>query len=102
MKKPPGGGLSRWTGYCGSGYKHAYQRRARSVRNARLKLLLMISGGIAIVVLSFLATLYAIDRYDAHRSPDDIRTSNAKAVITALEKYRAAKGSYPVLAGRPL
>jgi hypothetical protein len=68
----------------------------------KMRIVANVFGGIAIVVLSFFATLYAIDYYDAHLSPDAIRASNAKAVMAALAKYHAAKGSYPVIAGGPM
>jgi hypothetical protein len=60
-------------------------------------------GGVAIVVLSFFATLYFLDYLAAPRnSADAIRASTAKAVMAALEKYRAAKGSYPIIPDAPL
>jgi hypothetical protein len=68
----------------------------------KMRIVANILGGIAVVAFSFFATLYAIDYYDSRRSPDEIRTRNAKAVMAALEKYRAAKGSYPVIPDRPI
>jgi type II secretory pathway pseudopilin PulG len=57
-----------------------------------------IAGAIAIVVVSFFATLIALD-YAGFPNPteDQVRARNAKQVMAALEKYRAVKGTYPVL-----
>src|SRR4051812_20869030 len=59
-------------------------------------LLLRVAGGLAIVVVFFFGTLFALD-YMGWGSPDSIRASNAKAIMEALQKYRTAKGAYPVL-----
>jgi hypothetical protein len=59
-------------------------------------LLLRIAGGLAIVVVFFFGTLFALD-YMGWGSPDSIRASNAKAIMEALQKYRAAKGAYPLI-----
>jgi len=59
-----------------------------------------IAGAIAVVAVSFFITLIVLDYigYPAP-TPDQMRASNAKQIMAALEKYRAAKGAYPVLAG---
>jgi hypothetical protein len=53
-------------------------------------------GALAIVLVSFLATLYVLDSLD----PDVIKKKNASAIITALERYYAANGAYPILSVR--
>lgn len=57
-----------------------------------------IAGAIAIVVVSFFATLVILD-YVGYPAPsaDQVRAGNAKQIMAALEKHRAAKGAYPVL-----
>jgi hypothetical protein len=67
-----------------------------------MRIVSLVIGGIAVVVLSFFATLYFLDYQASRNSADAIRLSNAKAVMAALEKYRAAKGSYPVIPDRPM
>jgi hypothetical protein len=59
-----------------------------------------IAGAIAIVVVSFFLALLALD-YVGYPAPtlDQVRAGNAKQIMAALEKHRAAKGAYPVLPG---
>jgi len=56
----------------------------------------LVLGGFAIVAGSFFATLFVIDNYGAADA------YQAKTLMSALEEYRAAKGSYPVLADVPV
>lgn len=58
------------------------------------KLLGNVLGGLLILVLSFFGTLKVIDYFSSNR-PDAIRARHAAAITTALEKFRAARGSYP-------
>jgi hypothetical protein len=67
-----------------------------------MRIVVRLIGGLAIVVLSFFGTLYILDYWAAQNSPDAVRASTAKVVMTALEKYRVAKGAYPVIPDRPL
>jgi hypothetical protein len=61
-----------------------------------MRLVLRLIAGAAIVVGSFAATNLVLDYYYP-RSVNEVRTRNAKAVMAALEKHKAAKGGYPVL-----
>lgn len=56
--------------------------------------LFFIIGGIAILAISFLGTLYLLDSSD-FRSMDEQRIEHAKSLKAALESYRAARGKYP-------
>jgi hypothetical protein len=58
--------------------------------------LFMLVGALAIVAISFFGTLFALDFLE-RRSRDLVRIETAKAVMSALEKYRQARGAYPVL-----
>jgi hypothetical protein len=62
-----------------------------------MSILAKIAGAIAIVVVSFFVTLAALDYFSAPPTTDQVRASNAKQIMAALEKYRAAKTTYPVL-----
>ncbi len=61
-----------------------------------MSILVKIAGAITIVVVSFFVTLTILD-YSPPLTPDQVRASNAKQIMAAVEKYRAAKGAYPVL-----
>lgn len=56
--------------------------------------LLFAIGGLAILGLSFFGTLFLLNSKD-FQSFDSIRIEHAKALKTAMEKYRAARGAYP-------
>jgi hypothetical protein len=64
-----------------------------------MRIVSQIIGGLAIIALSFFGTLYFLDYQAPRTSADAVRASTAKTVMAALEKYRAAKGSYPVTSG---
>jgi hypothetical protein len=59
--------------------------------------LLLALGSAAILAISFFGTLYFIDSSE-FQSLDSVRTEHAKLLKTALEKYRAVNGKYPVRA----
>lgn len=51
-------------------------------------------GGLAILVASFVGTLYFLDSLN-FQTLDSIRIEHAKSLKAALEKHRAARGVYP-------
>jgi hypothetical protein len=63
--------------------------------------ILLASGGLAVVVASFFATLSILNYLDSRRSPgqvrDATRAEHARLLKGALEKYRAAHGKFPML-----
>jgi hypothetical protein len=61
-----------------------------------MRRILLTTSGVVIVALFFFGTLFALDFFD-RRSRDAARIETAKSIMPALEKYRAAKGAYPVL-----
>jgi hypothetical protein len=65
-----------------------------------LRWFLLSVGGIAIVAAFFFGTLWFLDDFSARdpESRDRLRAQNAKSVMAALEKYRSARGTYPVFA----
>jgi hypothetical protein len=58
-----------------------------------MRYLMKVLGGLAIVLIFFFGTLFILD-YFAGGSP---LGTEAKAIMRALQDYRAARGSYPVL-----
>jgi hypothetical protein len=56
-----------------------------------MRSLAMIGGAIAIVVIFFFGTLFALDYLD----PDGVRATHAKSLKSALERYRSERGHYP-------
>jgi hypothetical protein len=52
--------------------------------------------------LCVFAVLLALDTGRPPPSPDQIRAGTAKLLMSALEKYRAAKGAYPRLINNPI
>jgi hypothetical protein len=56
----------------------------------------MLVGALAIVATFFFGTLFALD-FIERRSRDLVRIETARSVMNALEKYRQARGAYPVL-----
>jgi hypothetical protein len=62
----------------------------------KIRLAVLTFAGIVEVAAFFFGTLYVLG-YPDNRAPDTIRADNAKVIIAALEKYHAAKGSYPIL-----
>jgi hypothetical protein len=56
----------------------------------------MLVGALAIVATFFFGTLFALD-FMERRSRDLVRVEPAKSIMKALEKYREARGAYPVL-----
>jgi hypothetical protein len=62
--------------------------------------LLMAGGGLVIVVLFFVGTLFAIDHYapdfNGPNFRNRLRGKHAELIINALEGYRKARGAYPV------
>lgn len=53
-------------------------------------------GGLAVLALSFFGTLFLLNSAD-FQSSDSIRIEHAKSIKTAIEKYRAANGKYPII-----
>jgi hypothetical protein len=53
---------------------------------------------ISAAALCVCAVLLAIDSGRPPPSPDQLRAGTAKQLMAALEKYRSAKGAYPVFA----
>jgi hypothetical protein len=62
--------------------------------------LLMAGGGLLIMVLFFVGTLFAIDYYAPDFNGPNIRNrlrgKHAEQLMNALEGYRKARGTYPV------
>ncbi len=78
-----------------------------------IRLVLRIVGSVAIVAAFFIGTLFVLDRYNPSvvkteaantpQSRDRIRAENAKALMSALESYRAShKGAYPAIPDHPV
>jgi hypothetical protein len=59
-----------------------------------VRLILQILGGMAIVAVFFLGTLFILGYQDL-KYPDSVRAAQAKSLKAALEKYRKERGSYP-------
>jgi hypothetical protein len=57
---------------------------------------------ISIAALCVSVVLLAIDLGHTPPSPDPVLAGNAKLLMAALEKYRSAKGAYPVLVDKPI
>jgi hypothetical protein len=53
---------------------------------------------ISVAALCVFVVFLAIDTGRPPPSPDQVRAGTAKLLMAALEKYRSAKGAYPVLA----
>jgi hypothetical protein len=62
-----------------------------------MRLLLKVIGGLAIVLISFWATLYFITSREHENN--QLRAKHAKLLAAALEKYRLARGVYPTVQG---
>ena len=67
-----------------------------------MRKLLYFVGGIAILAGSFFGTLWIYDTFLQLPYPDNLRANDATAVKAAMERYRAAKGTYPPSYGGPL
>lgn len=63
-----------------------------------IRWLLWTVGGMAVVVSFFFGTLFVLDNieYKSLKTGDDLRAEHARLIMTALEKYRSARGTYPV------
>jgi hypothetical protein len=57
---------------------------------------------ISAAALCVFAVLLAFDTGRPPPSPDQMRASTAKLLISALEKYRTAKGAYPKFINNPI
>jgi hypothetical protein len=68
----------------------------RTAINQPTRIAIRTIAALCIVAVFFFATLYALDLLD----PNVVRKRNAQAIIGALERYYAAKGTYPVLPAR--
>jgi hypothetical protein len=62
-----------------------------------LRLFAQIVGGAGVVLIFFVGTLFALGHFK--QTPDMVRSSAAKTMIDALEKYRTSKGGFPVPQG---
>lgn len=56
--------------------------------------LLWITGGMAVVAISFFGTLFILNNADS-RTRDALRAEHAKSLKAALGQYHSAHGSYP-------
>jgi hypothetical protein len=56
----------------------------------------MLVGALAIVATFFFGTLFTLD-FMERRSRDLVRIETTKSIMSALEKYRASRGAYPIL-----
>jgi hypothetical protein len=61
-----------------------------------MQYLVKVLGGLAIVLIFFFGTLFVLDYFPGWSAYAPLRTE-AKAIMRALQDYRAARGSYPVL-----
>jgi hypothetical protein len=68
----------------------------QGMKSRKLQIVLLAIGGSAVIACFFFGTLFALDFMD-RRSRDTARIDTVKSVMAALEKYRAARGAYPVL-----
>jgi hypothetical protein len=63
-------------------------------------------GGLAIVAFFFFGTLLVLDYRDRNQSPeqarDALRAEHARLIKDALERYRTARGTYPVFPDNPI
>jgi len=57
---------------------------------------------ISVAALCVFSVLLALDTGRPTASPDQTRAGTAKLLMAALEKYRSAKGAYPLLANNLL
>jgi hypothetical protein len=64
--------------------------------NKVFRRLLLVIGAFAVVAASFFGTLFVMNMLDKE-ARDSTRIDTVKAVMAALEKYRTAKGAYPIL-----
>jgi hypothetical protein len=65
-----------------------------------MRVAVQVIGGCAILGTSFFGALFVIDHYPRYSEAeirDRQRASDAALIKTALEKYRAARGAYPIL-----
>jgi hypothetical protein len=55
-------------------------------------------AGTAVIVSSFFVTLFVLDYFEnkTPKTGDDLRVENARLIMTALEKYRATHGAFPI------
>ena len=65
-----------------------------------LRWALRIVGGLAIVAISFFATLYGLDYMDV-RNRDAVRAQHIAQIKSAVLNYSKARGSYPALPDKP-
>jgi hypothetical protein len=69
------------------------------VEKTAVRRLLFVLGALAIVVASFVATSLILNYSESQRSPSEVRNAiraeHARQLKAALEKYRAARKSYP-------
>jgi hypothetical protein len=66
---------------------------------------LNIIKALTLICAAALCVLSVFLVFDARRpppSPDQMRADTAKLLMTALEKYRSARGTYPTLANNPV
>lgn len=64
--------------------------------------MLKVLGGFAIVATFFFGTLFLLDYVDQRRSPEASHAANVRLVMDALQKYRVAKNTYPILPDGPI
>jgi hypothetical protein len=65
-----------------------------------MRALLKVTGGLAIVLISFWGTLWFIGTPEYENN--QLRISHAKLLAEALEKYRQARGTYPIMQDNPV
>jgi hypothetical protein len=83
-----------------SSFKVAGEGTIRShVENNAVRRFLLVLGALAIVVASFFVTLWILNIMETPRTPAEIRNAtraeHARQLKAALEKFKAAKKSYP-------
>ncbi|MBR1120198.1 hypothetical protein JQ628_01635 [Bradyrhizobium lablabi] len=67
-----------------------------------MRRLLQVVGGLAVIAASFLGTLAVLDLFNSGRANNELREQHIKSLSGALEKYRQARGFYPLRQDAPV
>jgi hypothetical protein len=76
------------------------------MKNLASRIVYRALGGLAIMAFFFFGTLLVLDYQDRNQSPerarDAMRAEHARLLKDALERYRAARGAYPLFPDNPV